>query len=150
MQPTQMQAHPEGGRFQEVFRSKTKVAKSDGLKRHSITHIYFELIEGETSKFHKVSSDEVWNLYSGELKLLHWEPDCKTPKEIILSAKTNQFCHVIPAGHWQAAAPISTKVLVGCSVGPGFDFEDFEMIQSQSNEAKQLRAIDQPYYECFI
>lgn len=58
-----------------------------------------------------------------------------------LSDVYNCFCHVIPAGIWQAAEPISDVVLVGCSVAPGFDYEDFTLIDPQSEEAKQLIAL---------
>ena len=37
--------------------------------------------------------------------------------------------HVIPGGHWQAARPAgAVEVLVSCVVAPGFDFEDFELL----------------------
>ena len=35
--------------------------------------------------------------------------------------------HVVPGGHWQSARTLGTYTLVGCSVGPGFDFADFVM-----------------------
>jgi predicted cupin superfamily sugar epimerase len=35
---------------------------------------------------------------------------------------------VVPAGRWQAARSTGAFTLVSCSVGPGFDFEDFEML----------------------
>ena len=34
------------------------------------------------------------------------------------------------AGHWQAARPRSDFSLVGCTVGPGFDFEDFRFVSN--------------------
>jgi hypothetical protein len=34
---------------------------------------------------------------------------------------------VVPAGVWQAAETEDGAVLVGCTVAPGFDFEDFEL-----------------------
>ena len=52
------------------------------------------------------------------------------------------FCHVIPAGYWQAAVPLKNRVLVGCSVAPGFEFEDFELIDSAPDVAATLSKIN--------
>lgn len=128
MLPDDLQPHPEGGRFQEVFRSKITVECSKIGERSALTHIYFELKEGERSRLHRVSSEEVWNLYEGELRL--WLYDGKKFEAIELSAKNRTFCYVVPCGVWQAAEPIGATALVGCSVGPGFEFEDFAMLKN--------------------
>ena len=116
--------HPEGGRFREVFRSVRTVSIPNGVTRSALTHIYFALQPGEVSRFHKVASDEVWNLYQGTG--IHFD---------------NCFCHVVPAGIWQAAEPISEPVLVGCSVAPGFEFSDFKMMDPNCAEAEILAAL---------
>ena len=36
--------------------------------------------------------------------------------------------HTVPAGDWQAARTTGAYTLVGCTVGPGFDFLDFTML----------------------
>ena len=121
MKPTELIAHPEGGRFREVFRSRSSVTTENGKIRSTLTHIYFSLDAGEKSCFHKVNSDEVWNLYRGEGVYLYlWDGSEHRPKRITLSARENRFCYVVPAGWWQAAEPIADTVLVGCSVAPGF------------------------------
>lgn len=139
-----LQPHPEGGRFREVFRSATRVV-SGGRDRAALTHIYFELRAGERSRWHRVASDEVWNLYRGGLRLLLWDSESGAIETVELTAATETFCHVVPAGCWQAAEPIAScgeAVLVGCSVGPGFEFDDFELIEPQSETARRLMAID--------
>lgn len=144
MKPIDLIEHPEGGRYREVFRSGRIISTQDGTPRSAITHIYFSLNPGEVSRFHRVSSDEIWNLYKGTgLNLYTWDGTNATPKCITLSAKANCFCHVIPAGTWQAAEPISDMVLVGCSVAPGFEFRDFELIDPDSDPAQLLTSIDQ-------
>ena len=35
--------------------------------------------------------------------------------------------HFVPAGHWFASTSLGEFSFVGCTVSPGFDFEDFEM-----------------------
>jgi len=34
---------------------------------------------------------------------------------------------VVPAGTWQAARSTGAYTLSGCTVGPGFEFEDFSL-----------------------
>jgi predicted cupin superfamily sugar epimerase len=134
--------HPEGGRFREVFRSARSVRAQDGSVRSALTHIYFSLRPGEVSRFHRVVSDEIWNLYQGSgLFLYTWEGTNAQPRRHTLSAGGNCFCHVIPAGIWQAAEPISDTVLVGCSVAPGFEFSDFTLMDANSADADLLVSI---------
>ncbi len=143
MKPTDLIDHPEGGRFLEVFRSNAVITRPDGQTRSALTHIYFSLNKGEVSRFHKVQSDEVWNLYKGNgLNLYTWDGSDAPPQRHELSATSNSFCHIVPAGIWQAAEPIGDSVLVGCSVGPGFDFDDFELIAPESSQAKRLQILD--------
>ena len=143
MTPTDLVEHPEGGRFQEVFRSHREVVTRSGQKRSAVSHIYFSLDTGEVSRFHKVSSDEVWNLYRGSgLRLYIWDGVDSSMQTVILSAAANSFCHVVPAGYWQAAEPLSDTVLVGCTVAPGFEFTDFSLIKEGSEEASRILAIN--------
>lgn len=143
MQPLDLIDHPEGGRFREVFRSTKRVSTTTTKVRVALTHIYFELREGECSLFHQVAADEVWNLYRGRgLNLYSWDGISRGPSCITLSAEANTFCHVIPAGHWQASEPISEAVLVGCSVAPGFEFEDFQLLQPDSPQGLALVGCD--------
>jgi hypothetical protein len=139
MEAVDLIAHPEGGRFREVFRSAQTVSTQDGTTRSALTHIYFSLKPGEVSRFHRVASDEVWNLYQGAgLHLYTWDGTDTPPQCITLSAGENCFCHVVPSGTWQAAEPISGTALVGCSVAPGFEFSDFTLIDPDSEEATRL------------
>jgi predicted cupin superfamily sugar epimerase len=142
MKPVDLTEHPEGGRFREVFRSPKVVITEDGETRSALTHIYFSLNPGEVSRFHRVSSDEVWNLYRGTgLRLYTWDGTVTPPSSVTLSAETDCFCHVVPAGTWQAAEPLSDAVLVGCSVAPGFEFTDFELIRPDSGQARLLNSL---------
>jgi len=51
----------------------------------------------------KIQSDEVWNLYNGVgLYLYTWNGSNESPQSHEISAQSNCFCHVVPAGMWQA------------------------------------------------
>ncbi|MGD2064588.1 MAG: cupin domain-containing protein [Nitrospirota bacterium] len=142
MKPVGLIEHPEGGRFREVYRSARTVSTQEGTTRSALTHIYFSLKAGEVSRFHRLASDEVWNLYQGAgLNLYTWDGTDTPPQRITLSASENCFCHVVPAGTWQAAEPISDTVLVGCSVAPGFEFADFTLIDPDSEDASRLLSL---------
>jgi len=140
MKPIDLIEHPEGGRFREVFRSDAVIKRADGQDRSALTHIYFSLNEGEVSQFHRIQSDEVWNLYQGTgLYLYTWDGTNVPPQQIELSVTSDSFCHVVPAGQWQAAESISGIVLVGCSVGPGFEFTDFELLSPDSDLVNMIQ-----------
>ena len=145
MKPIHLIEHPEGGRFQEVFRSNISVHTADSddsSVRSALTHIYFSLNPDEKSRFHRVNGDEVWNFYQGTgLHLYLWDGTDSPPQRITLSSEENQFCYVIPSGIWQAAKPIQDTVLVGCSVAPGFEFTGFELMDITSAEAQLLLSV---------
>jgi len=52
-------------------------------------------------------------------------------QNIIIGEK---FQHVVPAGCWFASKPAegSFYSFTGCTVAPGFDFEDFELADAAS------------------
>lgn len=127
-----LQAHPEGGWYRETFRSPIDVTLTDGRIRSAGTSILFLLEAGDISAFHRVSSDEIWHFHSGvPLELATIDPSGKL-ESVLLGSDLSSGAkphHVVPAGWWQAAAPLGTEgySLVGCTVSPGFDFADFEM-----------------------
>lgn len=135
----QLTPHPEGGAFREIHRSPDSVTLADGRTRSALTHIYFHLGAGEVSRFHRVEQDEVWNLYEGRgLSLWTYNEATGHLGEIRLGREELTFCAVVPAGCWQATEPRDGGVLVGCTVAPGFEFEDFQLIQDGSPLADTL------------
>jgi predicted cupin superfamily sugar epimerase len=56
-----LQPHPEGGFYKEVFRSEIEVraACSDKVNQ-AITSIYYLLEGNDYSGFHRLKSDEIW------------------------------------------------------------------------------------------
>jgi predicted cupin superfamily sugar epimerase len=138
-----LRPHPEGGFYRELFKSASQVAPADGRgARAALTTIYFLLPAGHVSRWHQVASDEVWHLYEGgPLELLEVDAGLHTFRRHVLGsvgAAPAPVC-TIPAGHWQAARPQSGYALVGCTVGPGFDFADFRLLADDPASATRLR-----------
>jgi len=122
--------HPEGGWYRETFRSPARVQRaSDGAARCGLTSIHFLLAAGQVSRWHRVASDEAWHHHEGGwLELLVFPPDGGALQRIEIGAGAGCWSHVVPAHWWQAARPLGAYALVGCTVGPGFDFADFVLM----------------------
>lgn len=124
----QLEPHPEGGYYRETFRSslKTEAGRASG------TAIYYLLPEGEFSAFHRVrSADEQWHLYRGGDLELHLIDRSGNYSLNLLSSNFERgrpTC-TVEADIYQAARPVTGAgyCLCGCTVAPGFEFEDFEM-----------------------
>lgn len=132
-----LREHAEGGFFLETYRStgsipRTALPEGFGGDRAYSTAILFLLPEGSRSKLHRLRADEVWHLYlGGPLRLSAMPPD-RPAREVLLGtdlAAGQKLQHTVPAGCWFGAAPEpgSGYALVGCTMSPGFDFEDFEL-----------------------
>lgn len=129
-----LQPHPEGGYFRELFRSPRQVQPADRRPlRSALTTIYFLLPSGAFSRWHRVRSDEVWHLYEGgPLQLLVADPQFAAIETIVLDTASarGEPVFAVPADCWQAAVPLDRYALCGCTVGPGFDFADFAFVES--------------------
>ena len=140
-----LQAHPEGGFFRETYRSDHVIeVMSDGdgtaVRRNVCTGIYFLLVQGNFSAFHRIKSDEMWHFYAGQaLEVLELsstgELRCTRLGPDILQGDVPQY--VVPADTWFAArvAAGGAFSLVGCSVSPGFDFADFCLAEREALSA---------------
>jgi len=130
-----LRPHPEGGWYAEVFRSASSVEPADGRgTRRALTTIYFLLTAGQASRLHRVSSDEVWHFYEGDpLELTIAPGDLASLSMTTLgpAGESSAPVFTVPAGFWQGARPLGAYTLVGCTVGPGFDFADFEMLDAE-------------------
>jgi len=137
IQRYQLQPHPEGGWYKEVYKSKEKIPANALPERFSgdrafSTAIYFLLEAGNFSAFHRIKSDECWHFYTGDpLWVYVLMPEGKL--EIIPLGsnftKGELFQYIVPANCWFAShpAPGSSFCLVGCTVAPGFEFADFDL-----------------------
>ena len=123
-----LQPHPEGGWYRQTWVSPRSVTLPDGRVRPTATLIYFLLPAGESSAWHRVSSDEVWLAHTGRVTVeLGGAGDApsQAPTSLVVDADSPQG--LVPAGVWQRTVPTSYDALVSCLVSPGFDFADFEL-----------------------
>lgn len=137
IQKLALEAHPEGGYYRQTYRADLVLSQGalppqfTGLRPAS-TAIYF-LLEGEDfSAFHRLRSDELWHFYVGGQLVIHViEPEGRY-SEIQLGSDPDAgvvLQAAVKAGCWFASRVRDGKsyALVGCTVAPGFDFEDFEL-----------------------
>lgn len=129
----ELQPHPEGGFYKETYRSEsTTLVGEEGKQRNYSTAIYFLLLEDKFSAFHRIQSDELWHFYAGSPIHIYVIDNQGYLQTICLGShpgKGEQFQAFVPAHCWFASrmAQSQTYALVGCTVAPGFDFQDFEM-----------------------
>jgi uncharacterized protein len=136
--------HPEGGYFGELYRSGSTVEPDDGRgSRPALTTIYFLLPQGSLSRWHRVKSDEVWHFYEGaplDLWMASPEGDQVDHYRLGPLDEAQRPVWTVSAGHWQAARSTGSYSLVGCTVGPGFDYRDFALASDQPAVGSVLRA----------
>ncbi|MBM0126308.1 cupin domain-containing protein [Pimelobacter simplex] len=124
-----LQPHPEGGWYRQTWASPVSVTLPDGRVRPTATLIYFLLPAGESSAWHRVSSDEVWLAHEGtvtvELGGSGDSPDEAAPRRMVVGPGSGQG--LVEAGVWQRTVVSGDDALVSCLVSPGFDFADFEL-----------------------
>lgn len=130
-------AHPkEGGYFTETYRSVEKFDEEKlpcryESERNVSTAIYYLLTEHSISLMHRLKSDEVFHFYLGdEMEMLHLFEDGTSQTvrfgDDIKSGALPQV--VVPRNVWQGARlkPGGRFALIGCTVAPGFDYQDYE------------------------
>jgi predicted cupin superfamily sugar epimerase len=156
-----LEPHPEGGYFRQTYRAELviprEVLPGFGGARAASTAIYF-LLEGKNfSAFHRLRSDEMWHFYAGSPLLVHGIDPAGRYYSILLGDDLEAgqvFQAVVRAGCWFGAEvtqnphfsqnrgevghpsyathfPQLPWALVGCTVAPGFEFEDFEMARRE-------------------
>ena len=90
------------------------------------------LSKNQISNFHRIKSDEIWHFYIGNGVKIYVIEKNGNLKEILLGKKPDrgelpQF--VINKNSWFGDELLnkSSFCLMGCTVAPGFEFNDFEL-----------------------
>ena len=133
-----LQPHPvEGGWYARTYEATEKVAAdafSDGRyggERRTGTAIYYMLEPSTFSEMHRLKSDEIFHFYMGDaVELLRLYADGTGDRTVIgsdlVAGQRPQL--IVPRGTWQGSRLVEggSWALLGCSVSPGFEFEDYD------------------------
>jgi predicted cupin superfamily sugar epimerase len=126
-----LKPHPEGGFYREAFKSQALIP---GLKppRFCSTAIYYMLAAGTVSKIHRLASDEIFHFYMGDpVTWVLLKPNGKIEKTVLGSGlsqgQTPQMA--VQAGTWFGGYlnDGGKFALMGTTMAPGFEFEDFAL-----------------------
>jgi len=138
IQKLELEAHPEGGYYRRTYQndivlSSTTLPNRFKNNRLAASAIYFLLTTESFSAFHRLQADELWHFYAGTSVTLYLiRPNGELQTIEVgnpLKSPNATFQALIPAQTWFAAAVTAADsyALVGCTLAPAFDFEDFEL-----------------------
>ena len=146
--------HPrEGGWYVRTWEATEFVELARyGAPRRTSTAIFYLLVPGTFSEMHMLESDEIFHHYlGGPVEMLQLFEDGSAQVTVIgkdiAAGETPQ--HVVPRGVWQGSRMLREGewALLGCTVSPGFEFEDYsdasaeELIAKWPGEAERIRAL---------
>jgi predicted cupin superfamily sugar epimerase len=147
-----LQPHIEGGYFRENYRSRQSVLgnalpESYSGERALGTAIYYLLIPGTFSALHQLKGDEVYHFYLGdpvEMLLLSPEGEIKEPVLGNQLAEGQHLQMLVPGLWWQGSKLRAGGrfALMGCTMAPGFDYQDFREGERQELAAAYPQAAD--------
>ena len=130
--------HPrEGGWYVRTYEAGEVVGAecfADGRYgggRRTGTAIYYLLEVGTFSEMHRLRSDEVFHFYMGDaVEMLQLYPGGRGERVVIGTdlAAGQRPQVVVEKNIWQGSRLVrgGSWALLGCSVSPGFEFEDYE------------------------
>ncbi len=132
---------PEGGYFSETFRHPQlflpKTAGYDIVEnRNLFTNIYYLITPESFSSPHILKSDEIWNFYFGDPVCLYLLSSDGEVKRLKLGANLSEdysFQAVVPRNTIQCSHLVDNGkyALIGTTVIPGFDFNDFNLVEEE-------------------
>jgi uncharacterized protein len=132
-----LEPHPEGGFYRETYRSNESIAAAAlppryGNDRSLCTAIFYLLTPDSFSALHRLQSDEVFHFYLGDpVTMLQLHGDGRGETTVlgqdIMAGQQLQV--IVPRGVWQGMClnDGGRFALLGTTVSPGFDFDDFEV-----------------------
>ena len=109
-----MISHPEGGHYVENF------------KNNNISQIYYLLKRNEKSHWHRLTKIEILHFYSGDTLEVFTSND-GVNYEVFSLGSNHNYIYTITPNTWFAMRSSGAFSLIGCTVAPAFDFDDFEL-----------------------
>ena len=129
-----LEPHPEGGFYKEMYRSKIIVNDLGGSDdKSAYTSIYYLLSGKDFSAWHRIKSDETWYFHLGCDVLIYFFDENKLLCTAPLGMASKNLQVTISGNTWFAAKPLDENnfCLVSCAVAPGFEFDDFEIAKRE-------------------
>lgn len=131
--------HPEGGYYRETYRSRESIEKEGLPSRYGDTRafgtaIFYLLTPGTFSTMHILKSDEILHFYMGDpVEFLELYSD-GSGKVFTMGLDIGNGIdpqHVVPQNTWFGFKLVKDGkyALMGATVAPGFDFNDFDMAE---------------------
>lgn len=144
-----LKPHPEGGYYNQVEKSKEMMDEGNGRMRARYTSIYFLLTHDNPSRFHRLTSDEIWYYHTGAPLTVHMISPEGHYHNVKLGTDFTQgevLQYTVPKGYlFGSTVDVEDSyALVSCMVSPGFEYDDFELF----TRAEMLA--DFPQHEAII
>jgi predicted cupin superfamily sugar epimerase len=132
----------EGGFFSETDRSEIVIRQENLCKKYNgdrnlATTIFYLLTPETCSALHRLPGDEIFHFYLGDpVEMLQLHPD-GTGNVITLGQRLEEGMKLqvfVPGQSWQGARLVDGGIfaLMGTTMAPGFDFQDFEAARRSS------------------
>ena len=135
-------SHIEGGSYRQTYAAPLLIARDhlpDTFNGHrpAGTAIYFLLEKDQFSAMHRIASDELWHFYYGDPLIVYDIDEKGALTQHLLGnnpSNNESFQCLVKAGHWFGARlqQGGEYALVGCTVSPGFDFDDFALAHRET------------------
>ena len=109
-----MISHPEGGYYAVNF------------KNDNGSQIYYLLKKNEKSHWHRLTKNEILHFYSGDPLEVFTSSD-GVDYELFSLGLDDDYIYTVKANTWFAMRSAGSYSLIGCTVAPAFDFNDFEL-----------------------
>jgi predicted cupin superfamily sugar epimerase len=139
----ELEPHVGGGYVREIFRSANLIhLQGNQEERKALTTIYYLLGAGEYDRWHQLDSDEVWHYYEGAKLELFWiEPGGEKYTRCLMGEVGDESrpIAVVPGGCWQMARTTGEYTLVGCTMGPGFEYDGFRLLRDIPKAASEIQ-----------
>lgn len=129
----------EGGFFRQTYKSTITVNIPGLGERVLSTAIYYLITNNESSALHRLKQNELFHFYAGDpVEMMQLPPEGEHKISVI--GNDLQQGHVpqmlVPAGVWQGLKLMNANnenwALLGATVTPGFEFDDFELASPSS------------------
>ena len=111
-----MVAHPEGGHFSESFRDEN----------NNVSLIYYMLQKNEWSHWHRLKKNETLHFYKGDPLNIFISSDGVDYTSVTIGEGYN-FHYTVKENNWFAMRSCGQYSLIGCTVAPAFEYNDFEL-----------------------